>query len=118
MIHLFTWPTPNGIKPQIMLEETGLPYKVTGIDITKGDQFKPAFPEDQSQHKMPAIIDEKGSGGKPMSIFESGAILIYLAEKSGKLMPRPNAAPLRGRTMAHVPGRHRRADARSVQFLS
>ena len=88
MIHLFTWPTPNGIKPQIMLEETGLPYKVTGIDITKGDQFKPAFLKISPNNKMPAIIDEKGSGGKPMSIFESGAILIYLAEKSGKLMPR------------------------------
>ena len=65
MIHLFTWPTPNGIKPQIMLEETGLPYKVTGIDITRGDQFKPAFLRISPNNKMPAIIDEKGPGGSP-----------------------------------------------------
>jgi GST-like protein len=87
MIHLFTWPTPNGIKAQVMLEEIGLPYKVTGIDITKGDQFKPSFLKISPNNKMPAIIDEQGPGGKPLSIFESGAILMYLAEKTGKLMP-------------------------------
>ncbi len=88
MIHLFTWPTPNGIKIHTMLEETGLPYRVTGIDITKGDQFKPSYLKISPNNKMPAIIDEKGPGGKPMSVFESGAILMYLAEKTGKFMPK------------------------------
>jgi GST-like protein len=88
MIHLFSWPTPNGIKVQIMLEEIGLPYKVTGIDITQGDQFKPSFLKISPNNKMPAIIDEKGPGGRPLSVFESGAILMYLAEKTGKLMPK------------------------------
>lgn len=88
MIHLFSWPTPNGIKVQVMLEETGLPYRVTGIDITQGDQFKPSFLKISPNNKMPAIIDEKGPGGKPMPVFESGAILMYLAEKSGKFMPK------------------------------
>ena len=88
MIHLFTWPTPNGIKIHTMVEETGLAYRVTGIDITKGDQFKPSFLKISPNNKMPAIIDEKGPGGKPMSVFESGAILLYLAEKTGKFMPR------------------------------
>ncbi len=88
MIHLFTWPTPNGIKIHTMVEETGLEYRVTGIDITKGDQFKPSFLKISPNNKMPAIIDEKGPGGKPMPVFESGAILLYLAEKTGKFMPR------------------------------
>ena len=87
MIHIFTCPSPNGIKAQIMVEEGGLPYKVTAIDITKGDQFKPSFLKISPNNKMPAIIDEQGPGGKPLSIFESGAILMYLAEKTGKLMP-------------------------------
>ncbi len=88
MIHLFTWPTPNGIKIHTMVEETGLAYRMTGIDITKGDQFKPSFLKISPNNKMPAIIDEKGSGGKPMSVFESGAILMYLAEKAGMFMPK------------------------------
>lgn len=88
MIHLFSWPTPNGIKIHTMLEETGLPYRVTGIDITQGDQFKPSYLKISPNNKMPAIIDEKGPSGKPMSIFESAAILMYLAEKTGKFMPK------------------------------
>ena len=71
-----------------MLEETGLPYRVTGIDITQGDQFKPSYLKISPNNKMPAIIDEKGPSGKPMSIFESAAILMYLAEKTGKFMPK------------------------------
>jgi GST-like protein len=92
MIHLFSWPTPNGIKIHIMLEETGLPYRVTGIDITRGDQFKPSYLKIGPNNKMPAIIDEKGPGGRPMSVFESGAILMYLAEKTGKFMPKRTRA--------------------------
>ena len=88
MIHLFSRPTPNGIKIHTMLEETGLPYHVTGIDITQGDQFKPSFLKISPNNKMPAIIDEKGPSGKPISIFESAAILMYLAEKTGKFMPK------------------------------
>jgi GSH-dependent disulfide-bond oxidoreductase len=86
MIDLYTWGTPNGRKASIMLEELGLPYKVHRIDIGKGDQFKPEFVAINPNSKIPAIVDPDGPGGKPMAVFESGAILIYLAEKAGKLM--------------------------------
>ncbi|MDC0073779.1 glutathione S-transferase N-terminal domain-containing protein [Alphaproteobacteria bacterium] len=88
MINCYSWPTPNGIKVHIMLEETGLDYKVFGIDISKGDQFKPSFLKISPNNKMPAIIDKEGPSGKPISVFESGAILIYLSEKTGKFMPK------------------------------
>jgi len=88
MIHCYSWPTPNGIKIHTMLEETGLEYEIHGIDITKGDQFKPSFLKFSPNNKMPAIIDTDGPGGKPISVFESGAILMYLAEKTGKFMPK------------------------------
>ncbi|MGH6961151.1 MAG: glutathione S-transferase family protein, partial [Dongiaceae bacterium] len=88
MIDLYTWPTPNGHKIHIMLEETGLPYEVHPIDIGAGAQFEPAFLAISPNNKMPAITDRDGPGGKPISIFESGAILIYLAEKAGKLLPK------------------------------
>ena len=88
MIRCYSWPTPNGIKVHTMLEETGLDYKVTGIDITSGDQFKPSFLKISPNNKMPAIVDEKGPGNKPIAVFESGAILMYLAEKTGKFMPK------------------------------
>ncbi|MGH6954748.1 MAG: glutathione S-transferase N-terminal domain-containing protein [Alphaproteobacteria bacterium] len=87
MIDVYTWPTPNGHKVHIMLEETGLPYKVIPIDIGAGDQFKPEFLAISPNNKMPAIVDNEGPGGKPISIFESGCILMYLAEKTGRLMP-------------------------------
>jgi len=87
MIDVYTWPTPNGHKVHIMLEETGLPYKVIPIDIGAGDQFKPEFLAISPNNKIPAIVDNEGPGGKPISIFESGCILMYLAEKTGKLMP-------------------------------
>jgi len=83
MIQLYTWGTPNGRKISIMLEEVGLPYQVTPIDISKDEQFKPAFLEINPNNKIPAIVDEDNG----QSFFESGAILIYLAEKSGKLLP-------------------------------
>ncbi len=88
MIDLYTWPTPNGHKIHIMLEECGLPYAVHAIDIGAGDQFKPEFLRISPNNKMPAIVDSDGPDGKPISLFESGAILIYLAGKTGRFMPR------------------------------
>lgn len=87
MIDLYTWPTPNGHKIHIMLEETGLEYRVIPVDIGKGDQFNPAFLAISPNNKMPAIVDPDGPGGAPISLFESGAILIYLAEKTGMFLP-------------------------------
>lgn len=87
MIDLYSWATPNGHKIHIMLEETGLPYEVHPIDIGNGDQFEPDFLKISPNNKMPAIIDREGPGGTPYSVFESGAILMYLAEKAGKLLP-------------------------------
>jgi len=92
MIELYTWPTPNGHKVHIMLEETGLPYTVNAININKGDQFDPEFLKISPNNKMPAIVDPDGPDGKPYSLFESGAILMYLAEKTGKFMPSEMAA--------------------------
>ncbi|HYA35604.1 MAG TPA: glutathione binding-like protein [Candidatus Binataceae bacterium] len=88
MIDVYFWPTPNGYKITVMLEEIGLPYNVIPVNIGAGDQFKPEFLKISPNNKMPAIVDSDGPDGKPLSIFESGAILIYLAEKSGKLMPK------------------------------
>ena len=87
MIDLYTWPTPNGHKVHIMLEECALPYNVHPIDIGAGDQFRPEFLKISPNNKMPAIVDSDGPDGKPISIFESGAILLYLAAKTGKFLP-------------------------------
>jgi GST-like protein len=87
MIDVYFWMTPNGYKVTIALEELGMPYNVIPINIGKGDQFKPEFLKISPNNKIPAMVDSDGPGGKPISLFESGAILIYLAEKSGKLMP-------------------------------
>jgi len=92
MSDLYTWSTPNGRKVSIMLEETGLSYRVHKIDISKGDQFKPEFVAINPNSKIPAIVDSDGPGGKPLTLFESGAILIYLAEKTGKFLPKDPAA--------------------------
>ena len=87
MIELYYWPTPNGHKITMFLEEAGLDYKIHPVNIGKGDQFKPEFLAFSPNNRMPAIIDRKpADGGKPVEIFESGAILIYLAEKTGKFM--------------------------------
>jgi GST-like protein len=94
MITLYTWGTPNGRKVSIMLEECGLPYAVKSVDITKNDQFTPEFVAVNPNSKIPAITDTDGPDGKPITVFESGAILIYLAEKTGKFLP----AEARGRT--------------------
>jgi GSH-dependent disulfide-bond oxidoreductase len=87
MIDVYTWPTPNGHKVHIMLEECALPYRVHAIDIGAGDQFTPHFLAISPNNKIPAIIDEDGPDGRPISLFESGAILLYLASKTGKLLP-------------------------------
>ena len=87
MIDLYTWPTPNGHKIHIMLEETGLPYRVHPVNIGAGDQFKPEFLKISPNNKMPAMIDSDGPDGKPISMFESGAMLLYLASKTGKFLP-------------------------------
>ncbi len=87
MIDLYAWPTPNGYKISIMLEEVGLPYTVIPINIGKGDQFQPDFLKISPNNKMPAIVDSEGPEGQSYALFESGAILIYLAEKTGQLMP-------------------------------
>ncbi len=87
MIDVYSWPTPNGHKVHIALEELELDYQVHGINIGNGDQFHELFLEISPNNKIPAITDDEGPDGKPISIFESGAILLYLAEKTGKLMP-------------------------------
>ena len=87
MIQLYTWGTPNGKKVSIMLEEIGIPYEVHAINIGQGDQFKPEYLAINPNNKIPSIIDPDGPGGKAFTLFESGAILMYLAEKSGKLWP-------------------------------
>jgi GSH-dependent disulfide-bond oxidoreductase len=87
-IELYYWPTPNGWKISIMLEECGLPYNLNLVNISKGDQFKPEFLAFSPNNRMPAIIDPEGPDGKPISIFESGAILQYLGRKTGKFYPK------------------------------
>lgn len=87
MIDLYTWPTPNGHKVHIFLEEVSMPYTVHAINIGTGDQFDPEFLKISPNNKMPAIVDQDGPGGQPYSVFESGAILLYLAEKTGQYLP-------------------------------
>jgi len=91
MIQLYTWATPNGKKVSIMLEELELPYEVHPINIANGDQLKPEYLAINPNNKIPAIIDSDGPGGKPLKLFESGAILMYLAEKTGKFLPQEMA---------------------------
>jgi GST-like protein len=86
-IELHFWPTPNGFKISIMLEELGVPYDLKLVDIGKGDQFKPAFLQIAPNNRMPAIVDPEGPGGAPVSVFESGAILQYLGRKFGRFYP-------------------------------
>jgi len=85
-IQLYTWDTPNGRKISVALEEMGLPYTVHPINISKGEQFDPAFLAISPNNRIPAIVDPEGLGGKPVSVFESGAILLYLAEKTGQFL--------------------------------
>jgi len=87
MIDLYTWKTPNGRKISIMLEACGLEYKVHPIDISAGDQFKPEFLAISPNNKIPAIVDSEGPDGAPISVFESGAVLLYLANKAQQYLP-------------------------------
>ena len=87
MIDLYSWPTPNGHKVHIMLEECALPYRVHPIDIGAGDQFSSEFLAISPNNKIPALVDSEGPDGRPIPLFESGAILIYLASKTGRLLP-------------------------------
>ena len=91
-IQLYSLPTPNGIKVSVMLEETGLPYEPHLVRFDTDDQMSPEFLSLNPNNKIPAIIDPNGPGGKPLALFESGAILIYLADKTGKLLPKDPAA--------------------------
>ncbi len=93
MIEVYSWATPNGHKVHIMLEECGLPYRPIAVDIGQGDQFQPDFLRISPNNKIPALVDPDGPDGAPISLFESGAILLYLAGKAGRLLP----ADTRGR---------------------
>lgn len=92
MIELYTWTTSNGRKIPIMLEESGLDYRVHWVNLRKREQFSPDFAKISPNHKIPAIVDTEGNGGRAVSVFESGAILIYLAQKSGRFLPADPAA--------------------------
>jgi len=92
MIQVYSWATPNGHKVHIMLEECGLPYRVTAVDIGAGDQFKADFLAISPNNKIPALVDPDGPDGAPISLFESGAILLYLAAKTGRFLPADTAA--------------------------
>ncbi|WP_448253532.1 glutathione S-transferase N-terminal domain-containing protein [Ottowia oryzae] len=87
MIDVYSWPTPNGHKVHIMLEECGLPYQTHAIHIGRGDQFQPDFLKISPNNKIPAIVDSDGPDGQPIALFESGAILLYLAAKVGRFLP-------------------------------
>src|SRR5688572_22800896 len=91
MIDLYTFTTPNGWKASIALEEMALPYRTHVINIVKGDQFSRDFLAVNPNSKIPAIVDQDGPGGQPLAIFESGAILLYLAEKTGRFLPKDHA---------------------------
>ena len=95
MIELHTWNTPNGRKISVALEEMGLEYKVRTVDITKDQQFQPSFLKISPNNRIPAITDPDGPGGAPISVFESGAVLLYLGEKSGKFLPTDLRARMR-----------------------
>lgn len=90
-LQLYSLPTPNGVKVSIMLEEVGLPYEPHAVRFDRNDQLSPEFLSLNPNNKIPAILDPNGPGGEPLALFESGAILIYLAEKTGQLVPRDGA---------------------------
>jgi GST-like protein len=94
MIDLYTWPTPNGMKVQIMLEETGLPYTVKPVNIIAGEQFDPAYLALNPNNKVPTITDPDGPGGAPITMMETGAILLYLADKTGQFLPATKDDPI------------------------
>jgi len=116
MLEVWSWPTPNGQKVHIALEELGLDYTVIPVNIGAGDQFKPEFLKITPNHRIPAIVDSDGPGGKPFTLFESAAIMIYLSEKTGgKADPERPDRPLQMPRMDDVPDGRRRPDVRPVE---
>ena len=91
-IQVHSWPTPNGHKVHVILEECGLPYEAVAVNIGAGDQFAPEFLAISPNNKIPAIVDPEGPDGKPITLFESGAILVYLAGKTGRFLPQGDRA--------------------------
>jgi GSH-dependent disulfide-bond oxidoreductase len=91
-IEVYSWPTPNGHKVHIMLEECGLPYEAIPVNIGTGEQFRPEFLEISPNNKIPALVDPQGPDGRPISLFESGAILVYLASRTGRFLPKGDRA--------------------------
>ena len=118
MIDLYYWTTPNGHKITIFLEETGLPYKIIPVNIGKGEQFKADFLAVSPNNRIPAIVDHApAGGGKPIAVFESGAILLYLAEKTGQFLLARPARAHRGDPVAVLADGQSRADGRPEQSL-
>ena len=115
MIDFHYWPTPNGWKVSIMLEECGLPYRVVPVNIGKGDQFKPEFLAISPNNRMPAIVDHDATASVP--VFELGAILLHLAEKTGRFMPTDRHRPEGDAGVAVLAGRQSRSDGRAAQSL-
>ena len=116
-IDLYYWPTPNGWKVSIMLEECGLPYRMIPVNIAKGEQFEPAFLKISPNNRMPAIVDPDGPGGRPISVFESGAILQYLGPQDRPVLSGGRARPRRGRPVAVLADGQPRAQGRRGEPL-
>jgi hypothetical protein len=117
-LQLYSLPTPNGVKVSIMLEEIGLPYEAHLVSFDTQDQMSPEFLSLNPNNKIPAIIDPNGPGGQPLALFESGAILLYLAEKSGQFIPPDAGWALRVDPVADVPDGWCGADVWATRFLS
>lgn len=117
MIDVYSWPTPNGHKVHIMLEECGLPYRAHAVDIGAGDQFKPEFLRISPNNKIPAIVDDEGPDGKPISMFESGGDPDLPGGQDGALPANRRARPVHGAAVADVPDGRRRSDARTGTSL-
>ena len=117
LLQLYSLPTPNGVKVSIMLEEIGLPYEVHLVDFGKDDQKTPEFLSLNPNGKIPAILDPNGPGGRPLPLFESGAILQYLAEKTGKLLPQDAARRYQTHPVAAFPDGRHRADVRPSRLF-
>jgi len=109
MITQYTWPTPNGHKVSILIAELGLENEVVAVDINKGDQFDPGFLKLSPNNRIPAIVDhDPADGGAPVAVFETGAIMIYLAEKEGRFLPDPNDIRARKSVMEWLMSRIKR----------
>jgi len=119
MLDLYTWSTPNGQKASIMLEESGLPYRVTAVDISKGEQHDPEYRRISPNGKIPALVDHdaEGAAGQPRRIFESGNILIYLAEKNRAVVAPGRRGPHRGSGLAIFPAGPSRPHGRAVALV-